>query len=589
VTSVLDPVEIRLVDSVASAAEFSRWLSQSREILAVDTETGGLHPTRDRLRLVQFGDMMTGWAIPWDRWSGVALEALNRYEGPMTGHQILAFDSRFLKVHGGYDLPFHRCDDGMLQAAVFDSGKPKGLKDLADRHVDPNASVGEKILKAAMDKQGWTWDTIPGDFAPWWMYGGLDPVLSAHLHHFMAPKITYAQEAYDLERGVARISAKMMLAGMRVDPDYIRAESGKLEDYSRAARAWLKSEHGVDSVQSADQIQRIMTSFGHPITELTDGGAPKSDKKTLGAFRHHPDQRIAHFIQTILGVRHAERLSNNYLGACLEAMDSDGRVRATINTLAARTSRQSVSDPPLQQLPTDDKVARGAFVPDEGNVLISVDLAQIEARLGAHFSNDKALIEVFRQADNGGVDFFCALASQIFRQPIEKKDRRRALTKNVTYGTLFSSGLAKMAETAGVPIEQMRPVREGFDATYHELKTYSRDLIRACEQMGEDPYITTPTGRRLKLDRDRIGTQALNTMLQGHAAEYMKRCEMNIDAAGLGDAMRMVVHDEVILEVPRADAEDALRTVTECMTDLTTYRVPITADGGIMVERWSKN
>jgi DNA polymerase-1 len=587
-TSVLADVNLRLVNSVAAASEFKSWLGERREILAVDSESGGVHPTRDRLRMVQFGDMHTGWAVPWERWSGVAMEALTGYEGPITGHNLLGYDSRVLRHHAGYDFPYHRADDGMLQAALFHSYAPKKLKLLGARYIDPSAALGEQIMKEAMEKQGWTWDTIPYSYDPYWIYGALDTVLSAHWDHFVRPQITYAHEAYDLERGVARIAANMMLTGMRVDPDYIRVERGKLDTYAGSARAWLKDQYSVDSVQSAAQIQRVMTGFGCPITELTEGGAPKSDKKTLGAFRNYPDPRVSNFIQQVLGVRHAERLSNNYLGACLDAMESDGRVRASINTIAARTSRMSVSDPPLQQLPRDDKMARGAFVPSEGNVLVSVDLSQIEARLGAHFSGDTALIEVFRQADQGGADFFCALAGQIFQQEITKADRRRSLTKNVTYCTLFGGGLDKMAATAGVPVEQMRPVRDAFDGAYHQLKAYSSGLITDCKAM-DVPLITTPTQRRLLLDPQHIATQAFNTKLQGFAAEYMKMCMVNIDAAGLGDALRMVVHDEAILEVPKEDAQDVLRVVSEAMTDLTTYRVPITADGVVMTERWVKS
>jgi DNA polymerase I len=586
-TSVLANVQLKLVNSVADAAEFKRWLGERREILAIDTESGGVHPTRDRLRMVQFGDMDTGWAIPWERWSGVAVEALTEYEEPVTGHNILGYDSRVLSAHAQYDFPFHRSHDGMLQAAIFHSYAPKKLKLLAERYVDRSAALGEKIMKEAMEKQGWTWDTIPIDYGPYWIYGALDTVLSAHWHHFVEPQIQYAREAYDLERAVARIASGMMLTGMRVDPDYIRTERGKLDEYTSSARTWLADQYDVNSVQSAGQIQRVMTELGCPITELTKGGAPKSDKDTLGAFRHHPDPRVANFIQQILGVRHAERLSNNYLGACLAAMEPDGRIRASINTIAARTSRSSVSDPPLQQLPRDDKVARGAFVPDDGMALVTVDLSQIEARLAAHFSGDETLIEVFRQADQGGADFFCALAGQIFRQEIGKTDRRRSLTKNVTYCTLYGGGLEKMAATAGVPVGQMRPVRDAFNSTYHVLKEYSDDLVAQCKAM-DVPMVTTPTGRRLLLDPQRVATQAFNTKLQAFAAEYMKMCMVNIDSAGLGSALRMVVHDEAILEVPKGDAEDVVRLVSAAMTDTTTYRVPITAAGAVMSERWSK-
>ena len=82
----LEHVELELVNSVDLAAEFMRWLGERRTVLGFDTETGGLDPEREPLRLVQFGDADKGWAIPWERWGGVALEALTKYEGPLVAH-----------------------------------------------------------------------------------------------------------------------------------------------------------------------------------------------------------------------------------------------------------------------------------------------------------------------------------------------------------------------------------------------------------------------------------------------------------------------------------------------------------------------
>lgn len=887
------------------------WLGQSRDVMGLDTESGGLSPTQNRLRMVQFGDTGAGWAIPWERWGGVAMEALAKYEGRLCGHNVIPYDSRVFRHNAdGWELPVERTDDAMLQAAVLDSAQRKGLKPLCDRFVDPDASAGQKILHEGMDKNGWTWDTVPTDYGPYWMYSALDPVLNAYLDVQFTPEIAASggQEAYDLERATGRICSQMMSAGMLVDTGYMEAESAKLQDYTRSALGWLKDNHGVESVNSAVQLQRAMTALGTPLTDTTATGLPKTDKDTLGAFRHYPDQRVATLIQQVLAVRHAQRITDFYFGSFREHMESGDVIRASINILAARTSRMclpeshrlltargvlhvddvrvgdktlgmdgtwttvravhrytdaetviyehksarleatpehrwvtslerrpderrveplgqarrnvhlvpstdavfdftarevpldgtetvqfaalvgwlvsdgrahdngpgaglramvyqtedkfyaeclrcipdaalmydrvtrsgtrhhemglrarwlrprleaaglhadpllrtsetlvpwvlslsmlelrafftavwladgstahpqnkhiscasaplrialqyagyrlglrsritvdkpggwsngeryglhfntrrvtsrqftrtpgranvwcvttddgtctawdeapyltgnSVSEPPLQQLPRDDKMVRGAFVPHEGCVFISCDLAQIEARLAAHFSQDQALIEVFRLADETGADFFCALAGQIFQEPIAKGDRRRSLTKNVTYGKLYAAGLDKMAATAGVPVEQMRPVRDGFNATYHELLRFSTALVHETQQM-DRPFVTTPTGRRLMLPKGREATTAFNTLLQGHAAEYMKMCLSRCASSGLGSYLRMVVHDEAILEVPREDAKDALRVLEECMTDRTSYRVPITADGVVMPERWVK-
>lgn len=587
--SPLAHVQLHLVDSVAKAGEFMTWLGQSRDVMGLDTESGGLSPTQNRLRMVQFGDRSAGWAIPWERWGGVAREALDRYQGRLCGHNIIPYDSRVFRHNADWELPIERTDDAMLQAAVLDSGQRKGLKPLCDRFIDPDASAGQKILHEGMEKNGWDWDTVPVDYGPYWIYSALDPVLNAHLDVRFTPEIAASggQEAYDLERATGRICAIMMSAGLLVDTEYMEAESAKLEAYTRSAYAWLKDQYGIESVNSAAQLQRVMTDLGTPLTETTDTGLPKTDKKTLAAFRHHPDQRVATLIQQVLAVRHALRITDFYFGSFRDHLESGGVIRASINILAARTSRMSVSEPPLQQLPRDDKMVRGAFVPREGCVFITCDLSQIEARLAAHFSEDAAMIEVFRAADEEGRDFFCAVAGQIFREEILKSDRRRNLTKSVVYGKLYAAGLDTMAATAGVPSEQMRPVRAGFDATYHQLQAFSDGLIRQTKQM-DKPYVVTPTGRKLMLPKGEEGTTAFNTLLQGHAAEYMKLCLIRIASSGLGQYLRMVVHDEAILEVPRQDAADALRVVTECMTDRDSYRVPITADGAIMAERWTK-
>jgi DNA polymerase-1 len=539
--------------------------------------------------MVQFGDLNTGWAIPWERWGGVAAEALRKYEGRLCGHNVIPYDSRVFKAQAdGWELPVHRTDDAMLQAAIEDSAQRKGLKPLSDRLVDPDASAGQAILHEAMDKNKWTWDTVPVDFPPFWIYSALDPVLSAHMDAYFTPRIAASgQEAYDLERATGRICATMMLAGMQVDTEYMETESAKIQEFSAKSLGWLKDQHGVESVNSAAQLQRAMTALGTPLVELTGTGLPKTDKDTLGAFRHHPDPKVATFIQQVLAVRHAQRITDFYFDSFRRHLEPGDVIRASINILAARTSRMSVSDPPLQQLPRDDKMVRGAFVPHAGHVFITCDLAQIEARLSAHFSQDAALIEVFRLADETGADFFCALAGQIFQQEIARADRRRSLTKNVTYGKLYAAGLDKMAATAGVPVEQMRPVRAGFDNTYHQLLRFSNQMVDDAKAM-DRPYVDTPTGRKIMLPKGREATTAFNSLLQGHAAEYMKMCLVRIDSAGLGSALRMVVHDEAILEVPREDAADALRTVEECMTDRTSYRVPITAEGSVMVERWQK-
>jgi hypothetical protein len=79
-------VRLKLVQSIDDLYEFKRWAGEKREVMGVDTETSGFSPERDKIRLIQFGDEFTGWAIPWEGWGGGALEILRTYTGPLVLH-----------------------------------------------------------------------------------------------------------------------------------------------------------------------------------------------------------------------------------------------------------------------------------------------------------------------------------------------------------------------------------------------------------------------------------------------------------------------------------------------------------------------
>jgi DNA polymerase-1 len=421
-------------------------------------------------------------------------------------------------------------------------------------------------------------------------YSALDPVLTVWNHAHLKPQVdaSYA-EPYDLEMGVNRIYTDMMLAGMKIDVPYIEAELARLAAFTEQARAWMMAAHGLTSPLAGMQIVDIMQSrYGHIFTKFTKGGAPSADKDQLTLIRDwspYPDARqLAGYI---LAARHAEKLTGSYLSNFLEMRDADDLIHASINAMAARTGRSSVTEPALQTLPRDDKVVRGSFVPHEGFALISADLDQVEARITAHLSADPGLIKAFLDAEVNGTDFFCEIATQIFREPIVKGDKRRDRTKNVTYGKIYSSGLAKMAETAGVPIEQMRPVKMEFERLYPGIKTLN-DKIIAESKLRSVPCVYTPSGRRLVADEDRYYTQLLNAKVQGTAAEYLKRCVIELDSAGLGEYLRLTVHDEVIAEAPVDIAHDVCREISEIMSNRTDYLVPITAAGKVMTDRWQK-
>lgn len=591
--SPLAGVSLNLVESIDDAWAFKRWLGERREgLLCVDTESGGLSPWRSELRMVQVGDMRTGWAIPYQRWGGVALEALNAWEGEW-GVFNSPHEQKFFAVHGdGYQLPWNKLHDGLTVCRIDDPSRSNGLKPRAAADIDRRAVAGEKALKEGMAANKWDWATVPTDFPPYWIYSALDPVLTSHLDHRHRPRIqAEVPEVYDLERAANRICTKMMMKGMLIDVPYVEHAISQFAAVSKEIRAWLKSAHGITSPSSGGQLRRAFEKLGQMILFWTDNGAPQFDKAALNFYHlNGENEAVRQLAQYLLAVRRADKQPRDYLQKFLDLRDADDILRMTINVMGAITSRMSISDPPLQQLSRDEKTIRGSFIPRPGHVFISCDLDQIEMRMIAHASGDPGLIEAILEADATGTNLFIIIGSEMYGEKITKSDPRYSALKAFCYARAYGAGHERLADTAGVPVAQILKIEELFDSRFPGMRTLMDHLegeAVAMRSRGERAGVRFPSGRFIPVKPGKDYT-ALNYFIQGPAAEYMKQSLVNIDSSGLGDFLVLPVHDEAMLEVPEDMAEEALRTVEECMTDRENYRVPLTAGGSILKERWMK-
>jgi DNA polymerase-1 len=590
--SPLDGVELRLIETIDDAMDLKRWLGERREgILCIDTESGGLSPWRHRLRTVQFGDMRKGWTVPWERWGGVALEILRTFQGEWGAHHGV-HDWKFLSVAAGHQLAWETGHDTLTQARIDDPTRPNGLKPLGARLIDPRAASSQKQLDEGMAANRWTWDTVPIDFGPYWAYAALDPVLTAHLDHQIRPRVmATAPKAYDLERAANRICTAMMMHGLLVDVPYAEKAIAEYGDVSQRIRGWLAEAHQITSPSSGGQLRRAFERMGQEIVFWTDRGAPQFTKETLTYYhKSGVSPRVQQLAQYLLAVRRADKMPRDYLQKFLDLRDSNDILRMSINVMGAVTSRMSVSEPPLQQLSRDELAVRGAFIPHPGYVYISCDLDQVEMRTIADVSGDQGLVDAFYASDHGGVDFFTVIASELFQEKMTKQDPRRQLTKNFCYARGYGAGADKLAATAHVSVEAVKRIEHLFDERFPGMKQLMERLEReavAMRRAGERPGVRLPSGRFVPCEPG-AEYRTLNYRIQGWAAEYMKRCLVNLESAGLSDYMVLPIHDEVLLEVPEGQAEDILHVVEECMSDRESYRVPLTAGGKILPERWAK-
>lgn len=593
----LDNVELEYIDSFDKAMACKRWLGEQRAALGVDVETSGLNPYAPgaAIRLIQFGDARTGWAMPWDLWKGLALEILSSWEGDFVGHNIGAFDSKWIEHHSTYRFPRHRLHDTMLQAHIVDPLGPGALKTLAKNLIDPHAAFGQRRLDEAMAKNKWDWATVPVDLPAYHLYGALDPVLTTRLHELFMKKLSPGTDwgnVYSLELAVRHIVTRMEQRGIRLDTEYAERKSIELLAYAQHLREWGKEHYGIN-LGSGQQLTQIFVDLGAEYTifsKLTN--APSTDKHQLRIFASEGSPEIVQLAKAVLGLRKAQRYGGDYFKKFVDLAveEDDGYIlHPTIRTLGARTSRMSVADPPLQQVPKQEALVRDAFIPREGNLLVTCDFSQIEMRLMSHFSEDSDLQQAFRTADATNGDFFVQMGREIYDEPgFQKSDKRRTLVKSTLYGLAYGAGPAKMAETAGVPVEQMRQVMDSVLKRYPGIKSFMRKVEHEGvdrEKRTGQGFVVTPYGRRLPCDDSKAYT-LVNYLLQGHAAEYFKKSLVDLNSAGYGDAMLLPVHDEIILDIPKEDADQALNDVPRIMENQDDYAVPLLAEADGPYDRW---
>jgi len=423
----LDYVQLHTVSDLRTLDDCRRWLGERRPgPLAVDTESGGLSPVRDRHRLTQLGDTRHGWAFP-SGWAGAAAEMIRSYPRLVMHHS--AYDWRVLRNHQGIEPRWAVTDDTMLAGRIADSLRPAGLKARATADIDPRAMAGEIALADGMRRQHWTWDTVPETYEPYLRYSSMDPVLTALMHEKYGPQMARHRNVYDLERATARVCAAMMDTGMLIDVPFIQAKIAEVRAFLAGARPWLAEQHGITSVRSAEQVGAALGRIGVRVLFRTPTGQPSISKDTLRVYQgQHPEHHW--LFEAILKCRKGEDIIGKFLEKFLALADADGIVRYSINTCKARTTRQSVTDPPMQTFDRDEPAIRGAWIPRPGHKLVTIDMDQVEARLAAIFSGDQRMIADFRHADEHGLSFFVEMASKIYGERISKRDPRYTTTKN---------------------------------------------------------------------------------------------------------------------------------------------------------------
>lgn len=580
----LDKVKLHLVESWDEAQDLLVWLGNRRNFLGIDLETTGLNVGRDRIRLAQLGDATDAWAFDYAEWKGLLREVVRRYDRPLVAHNLL-FESRFLK-RDGILLPQHLSHDSMVMSHLWDPRYSIGLEARAARHVDKRAFAGKKALSAAFQAGGWSWPTIPVDHPSYWTYAALDATLGALVAEELWPKVsTEFRKVYDVELACIHVLRDAGLAGMQIDVPYVHQ---KVSDLSGELTE-LVTQIPVPPSKDKDVIEWLRqagVSETWPWTEW-----PKTEKNNLSvdddalkalvgplAGRRLGGIDVGEAVSALRLWRKKDRLLNSYFMNFLD-MNVGGVLYPSVKPLGARTSRMSVTEPALQTLPKGS-IVRNAFVGREDKTLVLADYEQAELRVMASLAHETDLIAAFERGD----DPHTWVASQAYEVPIEHvSDVQRDIAKRVQFARIYGAGNAKIALTAGVPVEAIDEFLQRFDELFPRVSRFMQETtlaVRGSKFHGDDKtgYVTTVLGRQLPVEKDKA-FRGVNYLCQaGATSDVLKLKLVELSNAGLGDMIRLPVHDEIVFEVPDDEIDDVVQTVREVMPETELFDCPLTMD-----------
>ncbi|MBO7264228.1 MAG: DNA polymerase I [Alistipes sp.] len=294
-------------------------------------------------------------------------------------------------------------------------------------------------------------------------------------------------------------------------------------------------------------------------------------------------------VSKILEYRGVKKLLSTYVEALPRLVNFETkRLHTSYNQAVTATGRLSSTNPNLQNIPIRDELGkpiREAFIASSGNVLVAADYSQIELRLMAHLSGDKALIEAFML----GEDIHSATAARLYGktpQEVSSDERRRAKTAN--FGIIYGISAFGLAQRLDIPNRDAKELIENYFASYPDVKRYMDEAVEKAKSCG---YVETMFARRRQLNdihsanrvvRGVAERNAINAPIQGSAADIMKLAMVEIarrfKAEGIKSKMIMQVHDEVVIDTIPAELDKVCTLVREAMESVATLKVPLVAD-----------
>lgn len=386
---------------------------------------------------------------------------------------------------------------------------------------------------------------------------------------------------YEVEQPLALVLAAMEERGICVDEDRLAALKVKYENILSELTDKIYAAAGTTfNIASPKQLGEVLfDKLGLKHGKKTKTGYSVSEDVLTGLAEAHP------VVKYVLEWRHYAKLLGTYVTG-MQPLVSRGKIHTEFNQCVTATGRLSSMNPNLQNIPVrgeEAKDVKSAFVASDGCVLVSADYSQIELRMLAHLSGDEKLIEAY----NNSEDIHALTASRILGIPQnEVTPAQRRDAKAVNFGIIYGMSDYGLSENISVPVYKAKEFIEKYFATYPKVREYMDSNVAFAREHG---YSVTMLGRRRNLKditssnyltRSAAERMAMNTPLQGSAADVVKLAMLAVEKrlAGMKSKMILQIHDELIVDAAEDEADEIVRILKEEMENAVKLRVPLIAE-----------
>ncbi|MDE1318593.1 DNA polymerase I [Vibrio aestuarianus] len=582
---------------------FSEWLDKLKatDVFAFDTETDSLDYMVANLVGVSFAtEEGVAAYVPvahdyldapqqLDRdWVLSQLKPILEDDNQAKVGQNLKYDASVL---ARYDIEMKGIKhDTMLASYVYNSvGGKHDMDSLALRFLQHSCISFEQV--AGKGKNQLTFNQIDLEQAA--PYAAEDADVTLRLHHRLMGYIEQDEKLnsvyQQIEVPLVPVLSRIERTGVMIDDMLLSAQSHEI-----AARLDELEQKAFEiagqpfNLSSPKQLQTILfEQMGLPVIKKTPTGAPSTNEEVLQELAlDYPLPKV------IIEHRGLAKLKSTYTDKLPKMINpTTGRVHTSYHQAVTATGRLSSTDPNLQNIPIrneEGRRIRQAFVAPHGWKIMAVDYSQIELRIMAHLSGDKALLEAFQQ----GKDIHAATAAEILGVSIDQvssEQRRRA--KAVNFGLIYGMSAFGLAKQLGIPRGEAQGYMDKYFERYPGVMQYMEDTRSTASELG---YVETLLGRRLYLPeiKSRNGMRrkaaeraAINAPMQGTAADIIKKAMLLVDAwieeYGQGRVkLLMQVHDELVFEVQETALAEIESKVQQLMESAADLKVPLVADTG---------